>query len=30
VVAILVAQYELGGSVRTVSYTLQTSVRTLF
>jgi prepilin-type N-terminal cleavage/methylation domain-containing protein len=30
VVAILVAQYESGGSVQAVSYTLQTSVRTLF
>jgi prepilin-type N-terminal cleavage/methylation domain-containing protein len=30
VVTILVAQYESGGETRTVSYTLQTSVRTLF
>jgi hypothetical protein len=30
VVTILVAQYEAGGTTRTISYTLQTSVRTLF
>lgn len=29
IVTILVAEYESGGSTRTISYTLQTSVRTL-
>jgi hypothetical protein len=30
VVTILVAEYESGGATRTISYTLQTSIRTLF
>jgi len=30
VVTILVAQYSVGGVTRTISYTLQTSIRTLF